>query len=121
MPYDPQRGVVPNDGGRVSGEPGLYCAGWLATGPRGVIVDTMTSAFAVGQNMVDDIAAKDQEITSKEGYSRVERLFEERGVRPVSFEEWERIDEQEKTKGLSAGKPRSKFTDVKDMVDVLKS
>ena len=26
---------------------GLYCAGWLATGPRGVIVDTMTEAFKV--------------------------------------------------------------------------
>ena len=35
IPYDHQKGIVPNIDGFV--EPGLYCAGWLATGPRGVI------------------------------------------------------------------------------------
>ena len=49
MPYDPKRGVVPNEGGRVVDHPWLYCAGWLATGPRGVIVDTMTAAYSVAQ------------------------------------------------------------------------
>ena len=34
---------------------GLYCAGWLATGPRGVIVDTMTEAFKVGQTISNDL------------------------------------------------------------------
>jgi adrenodoxin-NADP+ reductase len=48
IPYDHQKGIVPNIDGFV--EPGLYCAGWLATGPRGVIVDTMTEAFKVGYN-----------------------------------------------------------------------
>ena len=118
MPYDPQKGVVPNEGGRVTGEPGLYCAGWLATGPRGVIVDTMTAAFSVGQNIVDDIGASDG-ADSKEGFARVEGLFRERGVRWVSFEDWERIDQSEKSKGQVGGKPREKFTDVNEMVDVL--
>jgi adrenodoxin-NADP+ reductase len=49
IPYDEKRGIIPNDMGRVDGENGLYCAGWLATGPRGVIVDTMNEAFRVGQ------------------------------------------------------------------------
>jgi len=118
VPYDPQKGVVPNEGGRVTGEPGLYCAGWLATGPRGVIVDTMTAAFSVGQNIVDDIGASDG-ADSKEGFARVEGLFRERGVRWVSFEDWERIDQSEKSKGQVGGKPREKFTDVNEMVDVL--
>ena len=119
VPYDSQRGVVPNEGGRVTGHPGLYCAGWLATGPRGVIVDTMTAAFSVGQNIVDDIAADGGAAQPKEGFSTVERLFEERGVRSVSFEDWEKIDETEKSKGQVEGKPREKFTDVNEMVDVL--
>ena len=34
-----------NVDGRVS--KGVYAAGWLATGPRGVIVDTMGTAFKV--------------------------------------------------------------------------
>ena len=49
VPYDPKGGVVPNEGGRVVDHPWLYCAGWLATGPRGVIVDTMTAAYSVAQ------------------------------------------------------------------------
>ena len=38
-------GIVPNEDGRVS--PGVYTAGWLGTGPRGVIIDTMNNAFKV--------------------------------------------------------------------------
>ena len=36
---------MPNTDGRVSD--GVYTAGWLGTGPRGVIIDTMNNAFKV--------------------------------------------------------------------------
>ena len=52
IPYDEKRGIIPNINGRVEGENGLYCAGWLATGPRGVIVDTMNEAYKVGQGLM---------------------------------------------------------------------
>jgi len=121
VPYDQKRGVVPNEGGRVVDHPWLYCAGWLATGPRGVIVDTMTAAYSVAQNIVEDIAtASDSGVgVEVEGYSSVGRLFAQRGVRPVTFQDWERIDAEEKSKGQIEGKPRAKFTDVNEMVDVL--
>ncbi len=58
VPFDPKKGVVPNVDGRVTTEANdddaggvggkLYCAGWLATGPRGVIVDTMTESYRQG-------------------------------------------------------------------------
>ena len=38
-------GIIPNINGRVSA--GVYTAGWLGTGPRGVIIDTMNNAFKV--------------------------------------------------------------------------
>lgn len=120
VPYDPKGGVVPNEGGRVVDHPWLYCAGWLATGPRGVIVDTMTAAYSVAQNIVEDIATASDSVGMEEGYSAVGRLFAQRGVRPVTFEDWERIDAEEKSKGQIEGKPRAKFTDVNQMVDVLK-
>ena len=42
VPFDDDRGVIPNVDGRVVGAggspvPGLYCAGWIKRGPSGVI------------------------------------------------------------------------------------
>ena len=77
--------------------------------------------FLIPQNIVEDIAtASDSKVGVEEGYSSVGRLFAQRGVRPVTFEDWERIDAEEKSKGQIEGKPRAKFTDVNEMVDVLK-
>lgn len=52
---------------------GLYCAGWLATGPRGVIVDTMNEAFNVAQGILNDWKSgkQDQGTTVKPGYVQV--------------------------------------------------
>lgn len=35
LPFDAERGIVPNEAGRV--EPGVYVAGWIKRGPQGVI------------------------------------------------------------------------------------
>ena len=59
IPYDSKKGVIPNIDGKV--EPGLFCAGWLATGPRGVIVDTMNEAFNVGQTVAEDLMTSSSE------------------------------------------------------------
>ena len=117
IPYDEKRGLIPNDAGKIEGFPGLFCAGWLATGPRGVIVNTMTEAFRVGQTILDDLPQLVSK--AKEGYGIVEKLFQERNVNPVSFEDWERIDAKERELGKLSGKPREKITSVGKMVSVL--
>ena len=43
------------------------------------------------------------------------------GVDPVSFSEWEAIDEHERREGEATGKPREKIVDVNAMMDVVKS
>ena len=40
-------------------------------------------------------------------------------MRPVSFEDWQKIDQIEKSKGETSGKPREKFTNVSDMMSQL--
>lgn len=117
IPYDDQKGIVPNVDGKV--EPGLYCAGWLATGPRGVIVDTMNEAFKVGQILVEDLLLLNDTDTEKAGYEVIEKLFQQRKVQPVDFKDWEQIDAKEKLLGEHVGKPREKITDVQAMVDVV--
>ncbi len=117
IPFDEGRGIVPNVDGKV--EPGLYCAGWLATGPRGVIVDTMTASYRIGQVIATELEAN---ATSevKAGYSNVEQLFGQRNVKPVYFPDWENLDLKEKELGEQRGKPREKFTDVNDMMSYIR-
>lgn len=73
IPFDIERGLIPNDGyGRVlntpplpaEGEddsnsfavhvPGIYCAGWVKRGPTGVIASTMTDAFTTADAIAAD-------------------------------------------------------------------
>lgn len=109
LPFDPVRGVVPNKEGRVSGEEGLYVAGWLATGPRGVIVDTMNSAFRVGAVMVEDL--RDQQLEERE-----ERVV--RGRR-TGWDDWEVIDQEERRRGEERGQPRQKVDSIEEMLKLI--
>ncbi len=50
---------------------------------------------------------------------KVQNWFQERGITPVSFDNWEEIDKREKEMGEISGKPREKFVDIAKMVSVL--
>lgn len=56
-PFDEHRGVVPNDAGRVDGEPGLYATGWIKRGPVGLIGHTKSDALETITNLVSDAEA----------------------------------------------------------------
>ncbi|WP_435748137.1 FAD-dependent oxidoreductase [Microbacterium sp. PMB16] len=56
-PFDEARGVVPNDGGRVDEEAGLYATGWIKRGPVGLIGHTKSDALETITNLVADAEA----------------------------------------------------------------
>ncbi len=56
-PFDERRGVVPNDAGRVDGEPGLYATGWIKRGPVGLIGHTKSDALETITHLVADAEA----------------------------------------------------------------
>ena len=51
--------------------------------------------------------------------SAVEELLAERGVRYVSFEDWQAIDQAEVGRGEPHGRPRVKFVRVEEMLETL--
>ena len=51
--------------------------------------------------------------------SDVDRLLDERGVQPVSIQQWRALDKLEMQKGAGQGRPRVKFTKIEDMLDAL--
>ncbi|XP_063240380.1 NADPH:adrenodoxin oxidoreductase, mitochondrial isoform X2 [Bacillus rossius redtenbacheri] len=120
IPFDDTRGRVKNSHGVV--EPGLYSAGWVATGPMGVILSTMTNAFTVAQAIAADLRQGAVDVSvDRLGFERVGALLRSRGVQWVSFAGWERIDAVERERGARAGKPREKILDIKEMLAIAAS
>lgn len=117
VPFDIKKGHVPNTSGVV--QPGLYVAGWLATGPVGVILSTMTQAFGVGRAVAADVSSGRVDVSqARPGHTAIVKLLNDRGVTTVSWKDWERIDAVEQSRGKKVGKPREKIVDVKEMLAV---
>lgn len=110
-PLDPKTGMVANQDGRVA--EGVYVVGWAKRGPVGVIGTNKTDGDVAAEQIVADI-----ERGHKPGRPDFERLLTERGVRWVTFEDWERIEAGE-VAAAPPGAPRRKFTRVDEMLAVL--
>ncbi|KAK3560025.1 hypothetical protein QTP86_033817 [Hemibagrus guttatus] len=119
VPFDPHTSTVPNDMGRVSHTAGLYCSGWVKRGPTGVIATTMNDSFETARILLKDVESGTLDLScNKAGAQEITSLLQTRGVRSVSFSEWEKINSEEMRRGEVLGKPREKVLDVKEMLDV---
>uniref|UniRef100_A0A674JFA1 NADPH:adrenodoxin oxidoreductase, mitochondrial n=1 Tax=Terrapene triunguis TaxID=2587831 RepID=A0A674JFA1_9SAUR len=120
IPFDPKLGIIPNSLGRVQGEPGLYCSGWVKRGPTGVIITTMNDSFDTAQSVLEDLQTGVLNLSSsKEGFKSVRSILHSRGVHPVTFSDWEKIDAAEVARGKLAGKPREKIVDPQEMLQLI--
>jgi len=117
-PFDMRRGVIPSENGRVNVS-GLYCSGWVKNGPVGVIATTMNDAFRTGQLVVQDLKSGEIKLKSQnKGFEVISSLLHSRGVKPVSFDQWRKIDQVEQERGRKLGKPREKIISVQEMLDI---
>ncbi|KAJ8399742.1 hypothetical protein AAFF_G00408470 [Aldrovandia affinis] len=117
VPFDPRKAIIPNTMGRVEQAAGLYCSGWVKRGPTGVIGTTMNDSFATAQSLIQDMGTGVLDIsTVKPGSQAITPLLQKRGVNPVSFSDWEKIDSEETRRGKAAGKPREKLLEVEEML-----
>ena len=118
VPFDEQKGTIPNDGGRVldeHGEPitGVYVAGWIKRGPTGVIGTNKKDATETVQLLLED--AREGRLPRREGADLVEFLAE-RGAEPVLYAGWEAIDVAERAAGEPHGRPRIKLCSWDDLL-----
>lgn len=126
LPFDQRAGIMPNDRGRVLAAPGaietlpgVYVVGWLKRGPSGVIGTNKPDSTETVEQLLAD--ARDGVLPPRPLPSRdeVDRLLASRGVRVVSFADWQRIDAAEQERGKARGAPREKFTRIDEMLAVL--
>ncbi|MDF5753978.1 FAD-dependent oxidoreductase [Spongiactinospora sp. TRM90649] len=86
VPFDESTSTVPNAEGRISH--GQYVAGWLKRGPTGVIGTNKSDAAETVRTLLADLAAE-----PGAGPARtLDDVLTERGVRPITYDEWLRIE-----------------------------
>jgi ferredoxin--NADP+ reductase len=97
--FDERRGVVPNEGGRVDGEPGLYATGWIKRGPVGLIGHTKSDALETIGHLVHDAQAgvlAEPVVTGD-----VLDLLDERETAYTTWDGWQALDAHERALGES--------------------
>ena len=100
--HDPERRRAFIDGEHhVTGE---YVTGWIRRGPSGVIGTNKKDGQEAASSLLEDAAAGLLNEPGNDG--DIARLLAERGVEPVSWEGWERIDAHERAAGEPTGRPR---------------
>jgi ferredoxin--NADP+ reductase len=130
VPFDEKNAVVPNVGGRVIGPdgeplPGEYVAGWLKRGPTGVIGTNKSDAAQTVRALLEDLAGgpgpgdpelpragllrypdggADGAAGGAGGGSPLAGLLAQRGIRPVGYADWLRIEQAEAALGESLGR-----------------
>jgi len=126
LPFDGQRGVVPNQRGRVvdpaTGQPlaGLYVAGWIKRGPTGVIGTNKPDALETVEAMLEDVAAarilQPPQPDPAAGEAAVRRCQPSL----ISHEDWLKLDRLEQERGKPLGRPRVKFTSVEEALAAIR-
>jgi ferredoxin/flavodoxin---NADP+ reductase len=113
VPFDAARGIVPNIGGRVvDGEhhlTGEYVTGWIRRGPTGVIGTNKKCGQEAADSLLAD--ARAERLQSPTEIGPIAELLAQRGIEPVDWQGWNRIDARELSLGTSSGRPRVKITD----------
>jgi ferredoxin--NADP+ reductase len=127
VPFDPRASIIPNALGRVLGPdgsplPGEYVAGWLKRGPTGVIGTNKSDAAETVRCLLEDLAGApgaDETDLPRPGMLRypdgaaaadaaqwpLASVLAGRGIAPVSYAEWLRIEtaEADLAKALGRG------------------
>jgi ferredoxin/flavodoxin---NADP+ reductase len=111
LPFVDDRGVIPNEAGRVHGPDGrplagVYCAGWIKRGPSGVIGTNKKDASETVESLLEDASAG--RLAPRESDRDVADVLAERGVEAVTYAGWEAIDALERAAGEPYGRPRTK-------------
>jgi ferredoxin/flavodoxin---NADP+ reductase len=104
VPFDDDRGTIPNEGGRAGDR--TYVAGWIKRGPTGVIGTNKKDATETVELLLEDLREAPR---LDRDPSDLERLLAERGVRLVVYAGWASIDELERGAGEPLGRPRLKI------------
>ncbi len=116
--FDESSHTVPNEEGRVlagagtagsagGAVPGEYVSGWLKRGPTGVIGTNKSDAAQTVRSLLADVPALRE--ARPDGGESIDELLAERGIRPVTYDDWLAVEAAEAAHGNSLGRERVKL------------
>lgn len=123
VPFNENWGIIHNKKGRVIypdiGTPmkGVYAAGWIKRGPSGVIGTNKLDAIETVECMLADLQEGATLTPSNPDTSSAEEMIRQRQPRYVLFKDWKHLDQIETARGQVEGRPRVKFTVVREMLN----
>ena len=123
--FDEQRGIIPNDHGRVidpgSGRPvpGVYVTGWIKRGPSGVIGTNKPDSVETVASMLADLDQDAHWRPQEPDAGSVDALVRSRQPLAVTYPDWRRLDALECSNGEACGRPRLKFASTDEMLAAL--
>jgi len=125
LPFNKDWGVISNEDGRILGEDknhieGLYATGWIKRGPTGVIGTNKTDSGETVKCIIDDISNNKFNNPEVDDSKSIETLIKERSPNFINYEQWQKVDQSEIERGQELGRPRLKYTDVYEILDVAK-
>jgi ferredoxin--NADP+ reductase len=122
--FDEKSGHIPHTDGRVvtggAPLPGEYVVGWAKRGPSGLIGTNRADSVLTVQSMLEDLKAGRLSTGPVDASPEAAtKLLASRGISAVSYAQWKKLDELERSRGAAKGKIREKFTTVEEMVAAL--
>ena len=121
--FDAGARIIANQDGRVVDPatravvPGEYVVGWARSGPQGLIGEHKRASAQVVELMTADAPSlPSRELPPRDA---IDALLAGRGVKPVTFDDWKRLDDVEVARGARRGAPRDKIVDVEAMLEIL--
>jgi ferredoxin--NADP+ reductase len=124
VPFDDKRGLIRNEGGRVTDEegrpiPGEYAVGWIKRGPSGVIGTNKKDASDTIARLLEDAeAGKLNEPNGESHPEAIEAWLRSQVPGLVTWDGWQKIDVHETTAGEPHGRPRVKLVSVAEMQQI---
>jgi ferredoxin--NADP+ reductase len=113
LPFDDERGVIPNAAGRILRDgapvPGEYVAGWIKRGPSGIIGTNKHDATETVRCLLEDAPTLPRrEVGDADG---IVDLLHQRGARVVMWQGWEAIEALEIAAGRRRGAKQVKVAE----------
>jgi ferredoxin/flavodoxin---NADP+ reductase len=115
IPFDERRGLIHNDGGRVTDADGAYqvgeyVSGWIKRGPSGVIGTNKKDSQDTVEKILEDAAAGRLNDPTADD---IEAMIAAHCEHAVTWDGWQAIDAIETAAGAAStpGRPRVKLTD----------
>jgi ferredoxin--NADP+ reductase len=111
LPFDADRGTVPQRAGRVLRDgvvsPGEYVAGWIKRGPTGVIGTNRPCAKETVASLLEDAP----DLVRRETADDPLAALRAEGIRPVEWAGWQAIERAEAELGARLGREVVKLPD----------